>query len=80
MGARAEVTLPYGSKLAASVDYFPNIEDWGAYLVRARGVFTLPVLEWVSLRLSLEDTFDSEAPEDARQNRFTGAIGLSVDF
>jgi hypothetical protein len=80
MGGRSEATLPYGSRFTASVDYFPNVEDWGSYLVRARGVFTLPVLDWVSLRISLENIYDSEAPEDARNNRFTGALGLSADF
>jgi hypothetical protein len=80
MGGRSEATLPYGSKITASVDYFPNVEDWGSYLVRARSVFTLPVLDWVSLRISLDNTYDSEAPDDARNNRLTGAIGLAATF
>lgn len=80
LGGRTEVALPYGSKFTASVGYFPDVVNWSAYLVEAKGVLSVPILDWVSFRLALDNTHNSDPADDARRNRFTSTIGLSVDF
>lgn len=80
MGGDGNLNLPYGSTLTTRLDFFPNVENWSDFLFVSRAVFTVPVLDWLSVRLTAENIHEGDPADDSRSNRFKGGAGVSLVF
>lgn len=62
------------------VKYFPSLEDFGDYRVRARGEYKLRLMGNLSLSLGAENEYDSTAAGDSKRNDLTYFAALTLDW
>jgi hypothetical protein len=74
-------TISDRQSLVANIDYYPRIDKWGQFRVRARAAYQIVIdPEYgVTLRLGVQDRYDSD-PGPARRNDLTYFATLGFTF
>lgn len=80
-GKLLELGLPFGSTFHWRTDFLPAVDDFtGDYLLRTEASLAVPMLEYLQMKLTVADTYDSTPAEDSDHNQLTTTAGLSVVF
>ena len=80
-GALAGYQLPFGTWFDWRFDYLPSVSDWtNDYLLRSAAGLTVPMLDPISMKLSLVDEYDSTPSDDVDRNSLFMTAGLSVGW
>ena len=73
--------LMLGSIAEFAVGYIPSLEEWETeYLIQARGSLSYPIHEYLSLKITIRDTYDSSPDNLAQKNEFKTLISISWRF
>ena len=68
LAQRGEHKLSETAKIWESVEYLPEFEDFGAYLLNAEAGAEAALNSYFSLRVTVEDKYDSEPAPDREEN------------
>ncbi len=66
------------AKLWQSVEALPRIEDFGNYLIKAELGIEAAINARVSLRIALQDQYDSDPAQDSEKNDLSLVAGISL--
>lgn len=73
---RAEQKFANGAKIWESVEYLPEVEDFGAYLLNAEAGVDAAINSAMSLRVVVQDRYDSEPAPGSEENDLSITAGL----
>ena len=73
---RGEHKFASGAKVWDSVEYLPELEDFGAYLLNSEVGLDAAVAGDLSLRLVVQDRYDSKPAQDSEKNDVSVTAGL----
>ncbi|MCE9615732.1 MAG: DUF481 domain-containing protein [Lentisphaerae bacterium] len=73
---RFEQSFEVGSKIWESAEYLPQSDDFGVYLITAEVGAEALMSKSMSLRVVVQDRYDSEPAEDRDENDLTVTAGL----
>lgn len=77
-GAQSKVELP-GATWRTRAEYLPAVDDWeNDYLIRAETSLDVPLLEWLSLVLTIADEYDNTPATGAQRNKLTTTGSLAL--
>jgi putative salt-induced outer membrane protein YdiY len=81
-GKLLETALPYfGSTFRWRTDYLPAVDDFtGDYLLRTEAALLVPMMDYLSFRLSVANQYDSTPAEDAKHNTLNTSAGVSFVY
>jgi putative salt-induced outer membrane protein YdiY len=81
-GKLLEWQLPwYGTEINWKTEYLPAVDDWARdYLLRSQAALLVPMLDYLKLKLTAAEQYDSTPAEDAENNTLTLTAGLSLVF
>lgn len=80
-GKLLEAGLPYGAVLRWQTDYLPAADNWaGDFLLRTEASLIVPMLSYLSLKLTLFDQYDSTPADNAVKNTLATAAGVSLVY
>lgn len=80
-GAVAQYNLPFGSRFDWRFDYLPAVSDWTSnYLIRTQGDLLVPMLDPLSLKISVGDDYNNHPPDDTKKNSLYASVGVSVTW
>lgn len=77
---RFEHQLSETAKLWQSLEYLPQIDDFGAYLINAELGVSAALNSKMNLRLVLQDRYDSEPSAGREKNDVTLMAGVGYEF
>jgi len=77
-GLLAGYYLPYDSHFDFKFDYLPAINDFSNYLMRGEVGLTIPVVDPISAKFSLINTYDSTPAPGTKANSLFLAFGISL--
>jgi putative salt-induced outer membrane protein YdiY len=82
LGGGSEWKLPFaGAVWTTRWDYLPSVTDWADdYLLRGETALLVPIVEGLSFKASLVDTYDSLPAEGSESNSLAGLLGLALGF
>jgi len=78
MGENGEMRFPNKSKIWESIEYLPQIDDVTRYLINTELGIEAAVNHRISLRLVLQDKYDSEPGDDLEGNDLSLIAGISL--
>ena len=65
----------------ARAEYLPAVDDWmDDYLARAEISLDMPMLEWLSFRVTIADEYDNTPAPGAQRNDFSATAGLALSL
>jgi putative salt-induced outer membrane protein YdiY len=74
---RFEWAFENGAKFYQTLEYLPEVEDFGSYLIAAEAGLEVPLSAKLKLRLAARDTYDSTPAAGRDSNDLTLLTGLS---
>jgi putative salt-induced outer membrane protein YdiY len=74
---RFEYKFSSKAKLWQSVEFLPDVEDWGNYIVNAEIGIESPLTQKLSLRAYAQDTYDSQPAAGRENNDLKLVAGLA---
>lgn len=79
VGLTTNWALPLDSTLEASLDYLPNVADFGHdYLLQTKVTYALPIMSFLSFKLQVQDEYNDAPAPGATRNSFYVNVGLSL--
>lgn len=82
LGGGSEWKLPFANAVwTTRWDYLPSVTDWADdYLLRGETALLLPIVDGLSFKASLVDTYDALPAEGSESNSLAGLLGLALGF
>jgi len=77
---RLDYKLSETSKIWQSLEYLPQVDDFGAYLLNAEVGVSAALNSKLDLRLVLQDRYDSEPARDREANDVSLVAGVGYEF
>lgn len=72
--------LPGGASLEERVTLLPDVTEWWRYRLNADANVRAPLTKTVSLRLGLNNRFDTSPRPGVKKNDFSLQSGIGFDF
>ncbi len=80
-GFEGKTTFSFGSTLETRMVYTPSVNDWtGDYVILSEISLRVPIEKYISLRISIADTYDNTPDPDAQRNELKTIVSLSFVF
>jgi hypothetical protein len=80
-GTEGSFSLPYGATFKFRGDYLPDVEEWVQnYLLKGSADLLFPMIDWLSFKTGVSDTYTSQPSDDNDHNSLTGTVGLALVF